>query len=86
MFLQSRVEGLFENVVEKGENVGKLHLLHFTQVFQIVPKHVNPYMSHFMSSANAFNPLPDMQILDYSNSTANKDMMSKMWTNGDTDI
>ena len=33
-----------------------------------------------------FNPLPDMSILDSSSSTPNKDKMSKMWTNGDTDI
>ena len=32
------------------------------------------------------NPLPDMPILDPSSSTANKDMKSKMSTNGDTDI
>ena len=31
-----------------------------------------------------FNPLPDMPILGSSNSAANKDMMSKIWTNGDT--
>ena len=31
-----------------------------------------------------FNPLPNGPILDSSSSTANKDMMSKMWTNGDT--
>ena len=30
--------------------------------------------------------LPDMPILDSSSSTASKDVMSKMWTNGDTDI
>ena len=30
------------------------------------------------------NPLPDMQISGFSNSAANKDMMSKIWTNGDT--
>ena len=35
---------------------------------------------------NYINPLPDMPILDSSSSTASKDMMSKMWTNGDTDI
>ena len=33
-----------------------------------------------------FIPLPDMPILDSSNSTANKNMMSKIWTNGDTVI
>ena len=29
-----------------------------------------------------FNPLPNMPILGPSNSTANKTMMSKIWTNG----
>ena len=29
-----------------------------------------------------FNPLPDMPILGSSNSAANKDMMSNIWTNG----
>ena len=33
-----------------------------------------------------FNPLPCMPILDSSSSTANKDMMSKIWTNRDTII
>ena len=32
------------------------------------------------------NPLPHMQILGSSNSAANEDMMSKIWTNGDTII
>ena len=32
------------------------------------------------------NPLPDMPILGSSNPTANKDMMSKIWTNRDTVI
>ena len=32
------------------------------------------------------HPSPDMPILDSSSLTANKDMTSKMWTNGDTDI
>ena len=27
------------------------------------------------------NPLPDMPILCFSNSVANQDMMSKLWTN-----
>ena len=31
-----------------------------------------------------FNPLPHMSISGSSNSAANKDMMSKIWTNGDT--
>ena len=33
-----------------------------------------------------FNPLPDMPILGSSNSEANKDMMSKIWTTGYTNI
>ena len=33
-----------------------------------------------------FNPLPDMPILGSLNSTGNKDVMSKIWTNGDTVI
>ena len=32
------------------------------------------------------NPLPYMLILGSSNSAANKDSMSKIWTNGDTII
>ena len=32
------------------------------------------------------NPLPHMVILGSSNSAANKDMMSRIWTNGDTVI
>ena len=34
----------------------------------------------------SFNPLPDMPILGSFNSTANKDMMSKIWTISDTVI
>ena len=37
-------------------------------------------------SLTCLNPLPDMPILGFSNSAANKDMMSKIWTNGDTII
>ena len=33
-----------------------------------------------------FNPLPHMPIFGSSNSVANKDMKSKIWTNGDTII
>ena len=32
------------------------------------------------------NPLPDMPILDFSRSTVKKDLMSKIYTNRDTDI
>ena len=30
-----------------------------------------------------FNPLPHMPILGSSNSAVNKDMVAKIWTNGD---
>ena len=33
-----------------------------------------------------YNPLPRMPILGCSNSTVNKDMMSKIWTSGDVII
>ena len=29
-----------------------------------------------------FNPLPHMPVLGSSNTAANKDMISKIWTNG----
>ena len=32
------------------------------------------------------NPLPHLAILGSSNSAANRDMMSEIWTNGDTII
>ena len=34
-------------------------------------------------SWTSLNTLPDMQILGTSNSAANKDMVSKIWTNED---
>ena len=43
-----------------------------------------PFNSPVCSSV--INPLPDMPILGPSNSAANKDMMSKIWTNVDTII
>ena len=41
--------------------------------------HITVYVSGF-----SINPLPDMPILGFSNSAKNKDMMSKIWMNGDT--
>ena len=38
--------------------------------------------NHFIK----FNPLPDMPILGSTNSAANKNIVSKIWTNGDTII
>ena len=36
-----------------------------------------------MKSVLPFNPLPHMSVLGSSNSAANKDMMAKIWTNGE---
>ena len=41
-------------------------------------------MSDSKSETMGVNPLPHMPILGSSNSAANKDVMSKIWTNGDT--
>ena len=40
----------------------------------------------FADFVDMFNPLPDMPILGSCNSTANKDILSKIWTNWDTVI
>ena len=37
----------------------------------------------FFDQSVFLNPLPDMPIVGSSNSKATKDMMSKIWTNGD---
>ena len=39
-----------------------------------------------MINFNNISPLPDMPIVDSSNLAAKKDMMSKIWTNGETII
>ena len=52
----------------------------------IVGKGENVGYQHFLLSLRCLNPLPHMPILGSSNSAANKDMMSKTWTNGDTII
>ena len=39
-----------------------------------------------MQDPDRVNPLPDTPISGFSKSEANKDMMSKIWTNGDTII
>ena len=62
-----------ENIVQKGENSDHKHFLLFPR----------------FSTAACFsvvNPLSDMPILGSLNSAASKDMMSKIWTNGDTII
>ena len=53
------------------------------QLFGLISANLS-FLSLF--SALMFNPLPDMPILGSSNAAANKDMMSKIWTNGDSII
>ena len=42
--------------------------------------------NYAMQYVEPLNPLPDIPILGSSNSAANKDRMSKIWTNGNTII
>ena len=56
-------------------------LAHLTD--KLVEKYVG-FSLYF--STDTLSPLPSMPILDSSNSETNKDMMSKIWTNGDTVI
>ena len=41
---------------------------------------------HYSDTTTLLNPVPDMPILGSFNSKATKDMMSKIWANGDTII
>ena len=43
-------------------------------------------LSVYLFVCKNFNPVPHMAILGSSNSVANTDMMSKIWTKGDTII
>ena len=87
----------FENIVGKGENAGNRHFLLFPQWFLLYQGKKTCLQTSDLLSANALNlvksknlsydrvnPLPDMPISGSSNSAANKDMMSKILTNGDT--
>ena len=70
-----------ENIVGTGENAGYQHFLLLPQYFQKLS------FSGLLKVVTVWyrvNPLPDIPILGSSNSAANKDMMSKIWTNGDT--
>ena len=89
-----------ENIVGKGENAGYQHFLLFPQCFLPIPKLPSVFnyilfchlqMLSVWTSLKCViwkrvNPFPDMQILGSSNSAANKDMMPKIWTNGDSII
>ena len=61
-------------------------LAFFYRTENIVGKGRKCWLQIFSPLLTMFNPLPDMPILGSSNSAANKDMMSKIWKNGDTII
>ena len=70
-----------ENTVRKGEIARYKQFLLFPQCFQ---KACFPGASIGIVVWERVNPLPHMAVLGSSNSEANKDMMSKGWTNEDT--
>ena len=43
-------------------------------------------MTFWIGNGALLNPLPDKPILGFSSSAANKNMMAKIWMNGDTII
>ena len=59
-----------------------------SESIEITSNYFVQIQSKGVSDCNTFyiNPLPDMPILGSSSSVANKDMMSKIWTNGDSII
>ena len=55
------------------------HLVH--ELYKTTHYNASNYTVNFV--LQPFDPLPDMSILSFSNSAANKGMMSKISTNGD---
>ena len=72
-----------ENTAGKGEIAHDEQFLLFPQCFQKSCT-ADTYKPGLVWER--VNPVPHMAILDSSNSAANKDMMSKIWTNGETII
>ena len=70
-----------------GESDSHQYLSLFSTMFSTLSK-TDPVIgvAHKLLSTFAINPLPYMPILGSSNSAGNKDMMSKIWTHGDTII
>ena len=73
--------GRIENIVGKEENAGYQHFLLFPQCFQKLS-----FSGLFKVGTvwEGVNHLPEMPILGFSNSAANKDMITKIWTNGNS--
>ena len=65
----------------KGEIACYEHFFPFPQCLQ---KACFPGASKDVIVWEWVNPLPHMPIIGSSNSAANKDMIAKIWTNGDT--
>ena len=81
MLLQSSMSYVKVKVKYQGHSVrknGRCRCVHVSQT------HLVLYVSESITCL--FNPLPHMPILGTSNLATNKDMMSKIWTNGDTII
>ena len=69
---------IVKNVVKDGTIKSKMKMMKSQR--KIINHEILDYQ------ANTVNPLPYMSNLGSSNSAVNKDMMSKIWTNGDTII
>ena len=72
-----------EKIVGKGENAGYQHFLVFPQCFLKLSLSGSLKVRIVWQRVNS---LPNMPILRSTNSVANKDLMLKIWTNGDTII
>ena len=57
-------------------------MVRYTNIFYRESKQILPQTNKCVLVATVFNTLPHMPILGSSNSAANKDMMSNIWTNG----
>ena len=69
------------------ENAGYLHYLFFPTMFlNNICMGGGGSLKLEIVRYCRINPLPDMPILGFSNSAANKDMMAKIWMNWDTII
>ena len=76
----------FENIVKiREEMIRKWHLFLFT-LFSSLSKTDTISSARldilYVMYRNAFNPLPHMPILGFSDSAVNKDMMTKLWRSG----
>ena len=84
---------VFENTLGEGEIARNKCFYPFQELsstfikFQIATCKLFQFRSvKHLSFGKAVNPSPDLPNLSTSNSAANKHMMSKIWTNGDTII